>query len=76
MKTLKDSPKLRTIDFFLDDPLFSSIKKEVIEHLGVGKQTFYKHFKGINLDEKENPVGTEVWRTYENAIIPVSRGDS
>jgi len=44
LKTLGDSPKLRIIDFFLDNPLFDFTKKEVIEALGMSKQTFYKYF--------------------------------
>ena len=44
LKTLGDSPKLKIIDFFLDNPLFDFTKKEVIEALGLSKQTFYKYF--------------------------------
>ena len=44
LKTLGDSLKLRIIDFFLDNPLFDFTKKEVIEALGMSKQTFYKYF--------------------------------
>jgi len=47
LKTLGDSPKLRIIDFFIDNPLFDFTKKEVIETLGMSKQTFYKYFKDI-----------------------------
>jgi len=47
LKTLGDSPKLRIIDFFLDNPLFDFTKKEVIEASGMSKQTFYKHFADI-----------------------------
>jgi DNA-binding transcriptional ArsR family regulator len=47
LKTLGDSPKLRIVDFFLDNPLFDFTKKEVIEALGMSKQTFYKYFKDI-----------------------------
>ena len=44
LKTLGDSPKLRILDFFLDNPYFDFTKKEVIEALGMSKQTFYKYF--------------------------------
>lgn len=44
IKTLGDSPKLRIVDFFLDNHLFDFTKKEVIEALGMSKQTFYKYF--------------------------------
>jgi len=41
------SPKLRIIDFFLDNQLFDFTKKEVLEALGMSKQTFYKYFPDI-----------------------------
>jgi DNA-binding transcriptional ArsR family regulator len=44
LKTLGDSPKLRIVDFFLDNPMFDFTKKEVIEALGMSKRTFYKYF--------------------------------
>ena len=47
IKTLGDSPKLRIIDFFLDNPLFDFTKEEVIEALGMSKQTFYKYFPDL-----------------------------
>jgi len=47
LKTLGYSPKLRIVDFFLDNPLFDFTKKEVIEALGMGKQTFYKYFMDL-----------------------------
>ena len=47
IKTLGDSPKLRIIDFLLDNPLFDFTKKEIIEALGMSKQTFYKHFPDL-----------------------------
>jgi len=47
IKTLGNSPKLRIIDFFLDNALFDFTKKEVIDALGMGKQTFYKYFQEL-----------------------------
>ena len=47
IKTLGDSPKLRIIDFFLDNPLFDFTKKEVMEALGMSKRTFYKYFPDL-----------------------------
>ena len=47
IKTLGDSPKLRMIDFFLDNPMFDFTKKEVIEALGMSKQTLYKYFPDL-----------------------------
>ncbi|MEM4311492.1 MAG: winged helix-turn-helix domain-containing protein [Nitrososphaerales archaeon] len=64
LKTLGDSPKLRIIDFFLDNPLFDFTKKEVIEALGMSKQTFYKHFPDI---EKYGVV--KVSRKIGNATL-------
>ena len=47
IKTLGYSPKLKIIDFFLDNLLFDFTKKEVIEALGMSKQTFYKYFPDL-----------------------------
>lgn len=47
LKTMGESPKLRITDFFMDNPLFDFTKKEVIEALGMSKQTFYKYFKDL-----------------------------
>ncbi len=44
LKTLGRSPKLRIIDFFTDNPLSDFTNNEVIEALGMGKQTFHKNF--------------------------------
>ena len=47
LKTLGESPKLRMVDFFMDNPLTDFTKKEVIDALGMSKQTFYKYFKDL-----------------------------
>jgi len=47
IKTLGESPKLRIVDFFMDNPYFDFTKKEVIEALGMSKPTFYKYFVDI-----------------------------
>jgi DNA-binding transcriptional ArsR family regulator len=47
IKTLGDSPKLRIVDFFLDNVLFDFTKKEVVDALGMSKQTFYKYFPDL-----------------------------
>jgi len=47
IKTLGDSPKVRIIDFLLDNMLFDFTKKEIIEALGMSKQTFYKYFPDL-----------------------------
>jgi len=51
LKTFGASPKLRIIDFFLDNPLFDFTKKEVIEALGMSKQTFYKYFPELEEEQ-------------------------
>jgi len=47
IKTLGSSPKLRIIDFFLDNMFSDFTKKEVIEALGMSKRTFYKYFPDL-----------------------------
>lgn len=42
IKLLGNSPKIRIIDFFLDNKLFDFSKKDIIEELGMSKTTFYK----------------------------------
>jgi len=37
-----DTPKLRIIDFFLDNIGSDYSKKEIIEYIGISKTTFYK----------------------------------
>lgn len=47
LKTLGRSPKLRIIDFFLDNPLFDFTKGEVMNALGMSKRRFDKCFADI-----------------------------
>jgi len=47
IKTIVESPKLRIIDFFMDNPLSDFTKKEVIDALGINKQTFCKYFYSL-----------------------------
>jgi len=42
-----NSPKLRILDIFLDNPYFDFSKSEVIRELGMSKQTFYRYFKDL-----------------------------
>lgn len=44
VRMLGNSPKLRILDFFLDNPALDFSKSEVIKELGMSKQTFYKYF--------------------------------
>ena len=50
LRMLGNSPRMRIVDFFLDNPLFDFTKKEVIEALGMSKRTFYKYFPDIEED--------------------------
>lgn len=47
IKMFGNSPKLRMLDIFLDNPYFDFTKSEVIRELGMSKQTFYKYFKDL-----------------------------
>ncbi|KYH42633.1 MAG: hypothetical protein AYL33_001740 [Candidatus Bathyarchaeota archaeon B63] len=47
IKMFGNSPKLRILDFFMDNPYFDFTKTEVIRELGMSKQTFYKYFKDL-----------------------------
>lgn len=47
LKTMGESPKLRIIDFFMDNPIMDFTKKDVIDALGMSKQTFYKYFDDL-----------------------------
>jgi predicted transcriptional regulator len=47
VKMFGNSPKLRILDIFLDNPYFDFSKSEVIRELGMSKQTFYKYFKDL-----------------------------
>ncbi|MCP8314174.1 MAG: winged helix-turn-helix transcriptional regulator [archaeon] len=47
IRYLGDSPKLRIIDYMLYFPLNDFTKKEILEEVGMSKQTFYKHFDDL-----------------------------
>lgn len=42
LQYMGDTPKLRIIDFFLDNIGSDYSKKEIIENIGISKTTFYK----------------------------------
>jgi len=42
LRYMGDTPQLRIIDFFLDNRESDYSKKEIIEHTGISKTTFYK----------------------------------
>lgn len=41
------SPQLKILDCLLDFPTNDFTKKEIIDALGMSKQTFYKYFDGL-----------------------------
>jgi len=41
------SPQMRILDYLLDFPTNDFTKKEIIQALGMSKQTFYKYFGGL-----------------------------
>lgn len=43
------SPQMRILNYLLDFPTNDFTKKEIIQALGMSKQTFYKYF--VNLEE-------------------------
>jgi len=51
LRTLGDSPRLRILDFLLDNHLFDFSKKEMIEGSGISRPTFYKYFRKIVSEE-------------------------
>jgi len=78
LKVLGDSPKLRIIDFFLDNSLFDFTKKEVIEALGMSKQTFYKYFAdlekyGVVIASRRIGKATLYKINLENPIVKMLR---
>jgi biotin operon repressor len=47
LKYLGDSPTLRIIDFFLDNPLSDYSKNEVAKRLSMSRATFFKYWKEL-----------------------------
>ncbi len=44
---LGDSPRLRIIDFLIENRLFDYSKKQITEGAGISKLTFYKYWEGL-----------------------------
>lgn len=60
IKVLGDTPRIKIIDFFLDNKIFDFSKKEIIEETGMSKKTFYKYFPNIlesGIVKKSRKVG-------------------
>lgn len=47
LQHLGKNPKLKILDFLMDNPLFDFSKKEIIEGSGMSKATFYKYWDEI-----------------------------
>ncbi len=47
LKYLANSPTLRIIDFFLDNPLSDYSKNEVSQNLAMSRTTFFKYWKEL-----------------------------
>ena len=47
LKYLGDSPTLRIIDFFLDNPLSDYSKNEIAKNLSMSRVTFFKYWKEL-----------------------------
>lgn len=47
IKALGDSPKMKIIDFFMENLLNDFTKREVIKGTGMSTKTFYKYFPDI-----------------------------
>ena len=45
------SPQMRILNYFLDFPTNDFTKKEIIQALGMSKQTFYKYFGNLEKSE-------------------------
>jgi predicted transcriptional regulator len=47
LRYLGDSPTLRIIDFFLDNPLSDYSKNEIAENLAISRTTFFKYWREL-----------------------------
>jgi DNA-binding transcriptional ArsR family regulator len=79
LRAFGNSPKLRIIDFLLDNPLFDFTKKEVVEALGMSKQTFYKYFEDLEdlaLVRVSRKIGkAKLYKiNLENPMVKLVRG--
>jgi len=56
IEALGDSPKMRIIDFFMENLLNDFTKREVIKGTGMSTKTFYKYFSDIEEAEIVKPT--------------------
>lgn len=74
MKVLGYSPKMKILDYFLDFPTNDFTKKEIIDALGMSKQTFYKYFgdmEEVGLVKVNRRIGkAKLYKVNrENAVV-------
>ena len=74
MRVLGYSPKMRILDYLLDFPTNDFTKKEIIEALGMSKQTFYKYFddfEEVGIVKVNRAIGkAKLYKVnYENPFV-------
>ena len=71
LQCIGDTPKLRIIDFFLDNRESDYSKKEILEYTGISKTVFYKVWDEITRFEFFKTT-----RKYGNAQLYALNSDS
>lgn len=71
LQFLGKTPKLRILDFLMDNPLHDFSKKEIIEETGMSKATFYKYWPEI----EENDL-VEDTRKFGKTVLYTLNEDS
>ncbi|MEM4253324.1 MAG: winged helix-turn-helix domain-containing protein [Candidatus Nitrosotenuis sp.] len=74
MRVLGYSPKMRILDYLLDFPTNDFTKKEIIDALGMSKQTFYKYFddlEDVGIVKVNRAIGkAKLYKVnYENPVV-------
>jgi DNA-binding transcriptional ArsR family regulator len=74
MRVLGYSPKMKILDYLLDFPTNDFTKKEIIDALGMSKQTFYKYFddlEDVGIVKVNRAIGkAKLYKVnYENPVV-------
>lgn len=74
MRILGYSPKMKILDYLLDFPTNDFTKKEIIDALGMSKQTFYKYFddlEDVGIVKVNRAIGkAKLYKVnYENPMV-------
>lgn len=69
IQALGNSPKLRILDFLLDNRLFDFSKKEIIDGAGMSKPTFYKYWPEL----KENDLVKESRKYGKTTLYKINK---